>query len=232
MPRPPKEVHETPLIIFPPWINKFYILDLKAQNSLIRWITDQGYTLFVVSWINPDAKYKDVGMEEYIEEGYLTAIREVKAIYRTKTGQRGRLLHRGYDAGLDAVAVETARRQVDQVGHLLYRADRFFRSGRIYPVPARRLSSTGSRPKSRTKECCHPSSWRAPSASCAPTDLIYTPGDQKLHDGRGPARLRSAVLERRRGQPARENGGRISARSLPAQRIGQDGFELLGQHCI
>ncbi|AXI53997.1 Poly(3-hydroxyalkanoate) polymerase subunit PhaC (plasmid) [Pseudoseohaeicola sp. NH-UV-7] len=79
-----KEVHEVPLIIFPPWINKFYILDLKAQNSLIRWITDQGYTLFVVSWINPDAKYKDVGMEQYIEEGYLTAIREVKAI----TGQK------------------------------------------------------------------------------------------------------------------------------------------------
>ena len=79
-----KEVHETPLIIFPPWINKFYILDLKAQNSLIRWITDQGYTLFVVSWINPDAKYKDVGMEQYIEEGYLTALREVKAI----TGQK------------------------------------------------------------------------------------------------------------------------------------------------
>jgi polyhydroxyalkanoate synthase len=79
-----KEVHETPLIIFPPWINKFYILDLKAQNSMIRWITDQGYTLFVVSWINPDAKYKDVGMEQYIEEGYLTALREVKAI----TGQK------------------------------------------------------------------------------------------------------------------------------------------------
>ena len=79
-----KEVHETPLIIFPPWINKFYILDLKAQNSMIRWIIDQGYTLFVVSWINPDAKYKDVGMEQYIEEGYLTALREVKAI----TGQK------------------------------------------------------------------------------------------------------------------------------------------------
>ncbi|SFT61425.1 class I poly(R)-hydroxyalkanoic acid synthase [Sedimentitalea nanhaiensis] len=73
-------VHETPLIVFPPWINKFYILDLKAQNSLIKWITEQGYTLFVVSWINPDATYADVGMEDYIEDGYLAAIREVKAI--------------------------------------------------------------------------------------------------------------------------------------------------------
>ncbi len=77
-------VHETPIIMFPPWINKFYILDLKKQNSLIKWITEQGYTLFVVSWINPDESYSDVGLEDYIEEGYLAAIREVKEI----TGQK------------------------------------------------------------------------------------------------------------------------------------------------
>ena len=73
-------VHKTPLVIFPPWINKFYILDLKPKNSLINWIVEQGYTLFVVSWVNPDASYADVGMDDYVEEGYLTAIREVKAI--------------------------------------------------------------------------------------------------------------------------------------------------------
>ena len=78
-----KQVREIPLIIFPPWINKFYILDLKPENSLVKWITDQGYTLFIVSWINPDASYRDVGMEDYIEEGYLAAIREVKAICGT-----------------------------------------------------------------------------------------------------------------------------------------------------
>ena len=69
-----EEVHKTPLLIFPPWINKFYILDLKPQNSLIQWIVDQGYTLFVVSWKNPDASYADTGFETYIEEGYLKAI--------------------------------------------------------------------------------------------------------------------------------------------------------------
>jgi polyhydroxyalkanoate synthase len=73
-------VHRTPLIIFPPWINKFYVLDLKPANSLIRWIVDQGYTLFVVSWVNPDASYADVGLETYVEEGYLDAIAQVKAI--------------------------------------------------------------------------------------------------------------------------------------------------------
>lgn len=78
-----KEVHEIPLIIFPPWINKFYILDLKEKNSLIKWIVDQGYTLFVVSWINPDVSYADVGLEQYIEDGYLAAIREARAITKT-----------------------------------------------------------------------------------------------------------------------------------------------------
>lgn len=74
------QVHRTPLIVFPPWINKFYVLDLKPANSLIRWIVEQGFTLFVVSWVNPDASYRDVGMETYVEEGYLAAIREVRAI--------------------------------------------------------------------------------------------------------------------------------------------------------
>jgi len=78
-----EQVYETPLVIFPPWINKFYVLDLKAQNSLIKWITEQGYTLFVVSWVNADRSYADVGMDDYVEDGFLAAIREVKAI----TGQ-------------------------------------------------------------------------------------------------------------------------------------------------
>ena len=78
-------VYQTPLLIFPPWINKFYILDLKPHNSLIRWIVDQGYTLFVVSWVNPDTSYADVGLEEYIEEGYFEAIEQVKSICNAKT---------------------------------------------------------------------------------------------------------------------------------------------------
>jgi len=83
--RPTTEtVHEIPVVLFPPWINKFYILDLKEQNSLIKWITEQGYTLFVVSWINPDASYRDVGLEDYIEDGYLAAFREVKEICGVK----------------------------------------------------------------------------------------------------------------------------------------------------
>lgn len=79
-----EKVHTIPLIIFPPWINKFYIMDLKEKNSLIKWIVDQGYTLFVVSWKNPDESYADVGVDTYIEEGYLTAFEQVKQICGVK----------------------------------------------------------------------------------------------------------------------------------------------------
>ncbi|MEP1537046.1 MAG: class I poly(R)-hydroxyalkanoic acid synthase [Paracoccaceae bacterium] len=78
-----EKVHQTPIVLFPPWINKFYILDLKEQNSFVKWVVDQGYTMFVVSWINPDAEYADVGMAEYIDEGYIKALDVVKTI----TGQ-------------------------------------------------------------------------------------------------------------------------------------------------
>ncbi len=75
-----EKVRRTPMIIFPPWINKFYVLDLKPQNSMIRWIVDQGYTLFVVSWCNPTPEDKDLALETYVEDGYLEAIRVAKEI--------------------------------------------------------------------------------------------------------------------------------------------------------
>src|SRR5690606_30623790 len=73
-------VHKTPLLIFPPWINKLYIMDLKAQNSLIKWIVDQRFPLFVVSWVIPDPSYADVGMDDYIRDGFLRAMAEVRRI--------------------------------------------------------------------------------------------------------------------------------------------------------
>ena len=75
-----EKVHKTPLLIFPPWINKFYVMDLKPANSLIKWVVDQGFTLFVVSWVNPDASYAGTGMDDYIHDGYLRAMAEVRRI--------------------------------------------------------------------------------------------------------------------------------------------------------
>ena len=75
-----EKVHQTPIVVFPPWINKFYILDLKEQNSLVKWIVEQGYTLFVVSWVNPGIEYADVGMDDYVQDGIMEAVRVAKEI--------------------------------------------------------------------------------------------------------------------------------------------------------
>ncbi len=68
-----KEVKETPVVIMPPWINKFYILDLREKNSLVKWLTDQGYTTFMVSWVNPDESMAETSFEDYMLEGAIAA---------------------------------------------------------------------------------------------------------------------------------------------------------------
>ncbi|NAZ36273.1 class I poly(R)-hydroxyalkanoic acid synthase [Rubellimicrobium sp. CFH 75288] len=75
-------VHQIPLVIFPPWINKFYILDLKPQNSLVKWIVDQGFTLFMVSWVNPDPSYRDTTLGDYVA-AYLEATDRIRTICGT-----------------------------------------------------------------------------------------------------------------------------------------------------
>src|SRR3546814_15256007 len=56
-----EEVHKRPLLIIPPWINKYYILDLRPKNSFIRWAVEQGPTVFVLSWVNPDEALNEIG---------------------------------------------------------------------------------------------------------------------------------------------------------------------------
>ena len=63
-----------PLLIFPPWINKFYILDLQPENSMIRWLSAQGFTVFVCSWVNPDTDKADWGFDQYLEKGFYRAV--------------------------------------------------------------------------------------------------------------------------------------------------------------
>ena len=74
------KVSKRPLLIVPPWINKFYIMDLKEENSYIRWALNEGHSVFVISWVNPTRAYKDVSMETYMHEGLLTALDVVKEI--------------------------------------------------------------------------------------------------------------------------------------------------------
>ena len=69
-----EQVLKRPLLIVPPWINKFYIMDLQPKNSLLKWLVDQGHTVYVISWVNPDETYAETGFEDYITDGVLKAL--------------------------------------------------------------------------------------------------------------------------------------------------------------
>ncbi|MBA3998522.1 MAG: class I poly(R)-hydroxyalkanoic acid synthase [Candidatus Accumulibacter sp.] len=73
-----KDQFKKPLLIVPPWINKYYILDLREKNSMVKWATDQGYTTFIMSWVNPDEKLAHKGFEDYLLEGSMAAIDAVE----------------------------------------------------------------------------------------------------------------------------------------------------------
>ena len=68
-----EKVREIPLLIVPPWINKYYILDLTPPKSLIKYIVDQGFTVFIISWVNPNEKLAHKTFEDYMQEGILCA---------------------------------------------------------------------------------------------------------------------------------------------------------------
>jgi polyhydroxyalkanoate synthase len=72
-------VYKTPLLILPPWINKYYILDLKPGNSLVKWLVDQGHQVFMASWVNPGPELRDKGFEHYMTEGALAALDAIQA---------------------------------------------------------------------------------------------------------------------------------------------------------
>ncbi|MDZ4762704.1 MAG: class I poly(R)-hydroxyalkanoic acid synthase [Alphaproteobacteria bacterium] len=71
------KVHSRPLLIIPPWINKFYILDLQPKSSLVKWLTGQGFAVYIVSWRNPREDMRDAGLDTYVFDGVLTAVAAV-----------------------------------------------------------------------------------------------------------------------------------------------------------
>ena len=79
-----KDVFRRPLLILPPWINKFYILDMREKNSFVRWATQQGHTVFIASWVNPDATYAQKSFDDYLRDGPLAAL----AAIEKATGER------------------------------------------------------------------------------------------------------------------------------------------------
>lgn len=72
------EVCAEPVLIIPAWINKYYILDLQPDNSMVKWLTDQGFTTFVVSWVNPDERHRNLSFDDYLLQGAYAAVKAVE----------------------------------------------------------------------------------------------------------------------------------------------------------
>jgi polyhydroxyalkanoate synthase len=98
-----EEVLRRPLLIVPPWINKFYVLDLNPEKSFIRWAVSQGLTVFCISWVNPDERHAEKSFEHYMREGIFAALDAVEAA----TGER-KVTTIGYCVGGTLLAVALA----------------------------------------------------------------------------------------------------------------------------
>jgi polyhydroxyalkanoate synthase len=96
-------VLKVPMLIIPPWINKFYILDLTPEKSFIKWCVDQGLTVFVISWVNPDARLAKKSFEDYMREGPLAALEAIK-----KATGANKIHAAGYCVGGTLLAVTLA----------------------------------------------------------------------------------------------------------------------------
>ena len=106
-------VLRTPLLIIPPWINKFYVLDLSPEKSFIKWAVDQGHTVFVVSWVNPDEKQSKKSFTHYMQEGILDSLTIMRSITSQK---KSHVL--GYCVGgtlLSVTLAYLAAKQKDQI---------------------------------------------------------------------------------------------------------------------
>ncbi|MES2591454.1 MAG: class I poly(R)-hydroxyalkanoic acid synthase [Bacteroidota bacterium] len=79
-----KNVFETPLVIIPPWINKYYILDLRPENSLAKFMVDQGFTTYMISWKNPTADMRNITFDDYVEMGALKAFEVAQSVSKSK----------------------------------------------------------------------------------------------------------------------------------------------------
>jgi hypothetical protein len=210
------KVARRPLLILPPWLNKYYVLDMQPSNSMVRWLVDQGHTVFLVSWVNPNGETRDKTFDDYLLEGPLAALDVIKDV----TGQE-EVNAMGYCLGGILLGVLLA--WLDAKGRHPIRSATFLTTLVDY-------SDVGDIKAFVTEELVdrleavgrarglHPGRQRLlglPHAAGAGPDLVVH--HQPLPAGQAARALRPAVLERGRDQHAGGLPRLVHAQHVPAQ---------------
>ena len=153
-----KTVHEIPLLFSPPWINKYYIMDLAPGRSLVQWAVEHGHTVFLISYRNPDESMRSVGMDDYLRPGRVTAL----DVDRATSPARRRSTCSGLCLGGTLTMIALA--YLDANGEDRINSATFLNTLIDFSEPgrARRLHRRGERRQARG------SRWPRP-ASCRPT---------------------------------------------------------------
>jgi polyhydroxyalkanoate synthase len=87
--KPKKKTHSIPIFILPPWINKYYILDLSEENSLIKWLVENNFQVFLVSWVNPTKELADKNFEDYLRQGVIEPLEHIQKLGFEKVNATG-----------------------------------------------------------------------------------------------------------------------------------------------
>jgi hypothetical protein len=221
-----EKVYKRPLLIIPPWINKFYILDLREKNSFVKWAVSEGFTVFVISWVNPDAKLAQKTFEDYMLEAPLAALDAIEAA----TGER-EVNVVGYCLGGTLLAATLAVMAVNKderfkSATFLTSMTDFTEAGELGVfIDEEQLASLEE--KMHARGYLEGAENHLQHAARQRPDLVLR--GQQLPAGQGPLPLRPAVLERRFDPHARGHAFVLSAPDVSGEPAGRAGRHRAGR---